>query len=52
MRLLLALALLLVAVLLLVHPAWAGMALEALDSVTPGDVRCESEGLGPNGLGG
>ena len=45
------LALRLVAFLLLVRPARAGMAREALDSVTPGGVRCEREGPGPNGLG-
>jgi hypothetical protein len=42
----------LVAFLLLVRPARAGMALEALDSVTPGDVRCGREGPGSTGLGG
>jgi hypothetical protein len=45
------LALLLVAFLLLVRPAWAGMELQALDSVTHGEVLGESEGLRPNGLG-
>jgi hypothetical protein len=44
------LALLLVAFLLLVRPAWAGMELQVLGSMTHGDVLGESGGLGPNRL--
>jgi hypothetical protein len=47
---LLVLALLLVAFLLLVRPAWASMELQALGSVTHGDVLGESGGLGSTGL--